>query len=467
MLIPKKFRTMKLFKKYITAKDAKSVIKRNNVFPFANPLRSLRLILLLLLVSLPLFGMAQQPDTTGSPINRYLQEAAQNNPALKAQYRQYLSALQQAPQVNTLPDPELSFGYFIRPIETRVGPQQARFGLTQMFPWFGTLGARGAAATQMAKARFEAFQDERNKLFYEVYRTWYKLYRIDQSIRILKENIEILETFESLATQRYENNQVGQVDVLRVQIEKEDLKTQLELLKDDKKVAMQSCKELLNRPGGEQVMIPDTLVGRTLEVSVPDLQQAVLQQNPRLSKADYEASSARSSVEAARKEGLPKFGLGLDYIVTGQRNMVLPDNGRDAIMGRAGVQIPLYRKKYQAKERQARIELNTVQSQRTAEENRLQTELKQTLRDYYDGQRRVELYTDVQIQRTRQAIDILTEQYATGDTDFEELLRFQRKLLDYELSQLEAVVDQNSALAQIEYLYGKYNLNPEDIELTN
>lgn len=441
--------------------------ERDKPFAFANPLCALRLIFLLLLIGLPLFGMAQQPDTTGSPINQHLQEAAQNNPALKAQYRQYLSALQNVPQVSSLPDPELSFGYFVSPIETRVGPQQARFGLTQMFPWFGTLGARGQAATQTAKARFEAFQDERNKLFYEVYKNWYKLYRIDQSIRIMEENIEILETFESLATQRYENNQVGQVDVLRVQIEKEDLKTRLELLKDDKKVAMQSFNELLNRSEKEQVMIPDTLVGQTLEMSVPDLEQAVLQQNPRLSKADYEASSARSSVEAARKEGLPKFDLGLDYIMTGQRNMVLPDNGRDAFMARVGIQIPLYRKKYRAKKKEAQINLQAVQERKSAVKNRLQTQLKESLRNYHDGQRRVALYTDVQIERIRQAIDILTEQYATSDTDFEELLRLQRKLLDYELTRVEALIDQNSAVAHIEYLYGKYNLNPEDIELTN
>lgn len=462
MLIPRKFRTMKLLKKDITTKDAKRPMKRNNVFPFANPLR---LTLLLLLIGLPILGMAQQPDSTHSAIDRYLEQAAENNPELKAQFQKYLSALQQVPQVNTLPDPELSFGYFISPIETRVGPQQARFGVTQMFPWFGTLGAREQVATQVAKAKFEAFQDRRNELFYQVHKQWYELYQIEQSIGILRENIEILETFESVATQRYENNQVGQVDVLRVQIEKEDLKTRLELLKDNKTVAIQEFNELLNRAEEKDVNIPDTLSSKELEMAGADLEQAVLQQNPNLAELDYQASSARGSVKAARKEGLPKFGVGFDYVMTGQRNIVIPDNGQDAIMGRVRVKVPLYRKKYRAKVRQAQIELNMVQSRRTAEENRLQTTLEQALRDYYDGERRVALYKEVQIQRTRQAINILTEQYATGDTDFEELLRLQRKLLDYELSQLEAVVDQNSAAAQIERLYGKYNVNPEEIEI--
>lgn len=465
MLTPKKFRTMKLFKKNITATKADSAMKRNDGLSSANIRRSLRFILLLLVVGIPLHGMAQQSDSTHSAIDQYLQEAAQNNPELKAQFRQYLSALQQVPQVNTLPDPELSFGYFISPIETRVGPQQARFGLTQMFPWFGTLGARGEAAAQMAKAKFEAFQDQRNKLFYEVQKKWYQLYRLDQTIEILQENIEILETFESVTLQKYETDQVGQADVLRVQIEKEDLKTRLELEKDNREVAVREFNALLNHQQDQDIAVADTLHAQALSRSEAELEHAVRQQNPQLTKAEFEEASARSSLKAARKAGMPKFGVGIDYIVTGNRSMSMTDNGKDAILARTGIQLPLFREKYRAQKKQAQIELNAVQDRQQAAANRLQTQLDQALRDYREGQRRIHLYKDVQIQRTRQAIQILTEEYATAATDFEELLRLQRKLLDYELARDQALVKQNTAVARIEYLYGKYNVNPKEIEI--
>lgn len=423
-------------------------------------LRFLRRVLaLLILIVLPFQAVAQQPDSTGTQLEQYLLQAAENNPSLKAEYRRYLSALENEPQITALPDPELSFGYFISPIETRVGPQQARFGLTQMFPWFGTLGARGDAVSEMARARFEGFREARNKLFFNVQKQWYSLYQIDEAIRIMQENISILETYESLAIRRYEAGQVGQVDVLRVQIEKEDLKTRLELMKDNRKVSLQKFRELLNTNSGENIITADSLESRKLELSLPEIEQQTMTQNARLSKLDYEAASAKSSVEAARKDGLPKFGLGIDYVATGERDMVLTDNGRDAIMARAGIQIPLYRKKYRAKEKQAQINLHTVRDEQAAAQNRIQTQLEQAIRDYNDAQRRVSLYREVQIQRTRQAINILTEQYATSATDFEELLRLQRKLLDYELARETALVDQNTAVAYIEYLYGKYNVN--------
>ncbi|MEL7832704.1 TolC family protein [Fodinibius sp. Rm-B-1B1-1] len=450
----------RIFSSWFRDKTTKQAIPKS---PFGGGMR--KIILVSFIALFPILAFSQQPDRGQSPIHSYLQEAAQNNPELKVKYRQYLGALQQAPQVSTLPDPELSFGYFINPIETRVGPQQTRFGLTQMFPWFGTLNARGEAASQMAKAKFRTFQDARNQLFFKVQEQWYKLYKIEQTIYILRENIDILDMFESLVTQQYETDQVGQVDVLRVQIEKEDLKTRLELQKDNKQVAIQEFNELLNRPVEQDVVIPDSLNQKTLRISTEELEQLVRQQNPRLMKMDFEASSARSSIEAARKEGMPKFNLGIDYMITGERDMALTDNGKDAIVARGGIQIPLYRKKYRAREKQAEIQLRTVQDQQRVMENSLQTELNQALRDYHDGQRRLNLYKEIQIQRTQQTIDILTEQYTTSSIDLEELLRLQRKLLDYELAREQALVDQNTAVTRIEYLYGKHNANPEAIEL--
>lgn len=450
--------------------NIKSMCRVHNFLPLSLNhtylLCTLRLkLVLLLLMALPIAGFAQQADSTYGPqLEQYLLQAAESNPTLKAEYRGYLAALEKVPQVNALPDPEISFGYFINPIETRVGPQQARMGLTQMFPWFGTLGTRGEAASQMAKAKFEAFREARNKLFLDVQKKWYEIYQIEQSIRIIRENITILETFESLAMRRYESGLVGQVDVLRVQIEKEDLKTRLELMRDNYKVSVQAFNELLNRDTDMQVFIPDSLEKNSIALSMTELESKVIEQNSRLTKLDFEASSARSSIEVAQKEGLPKFGVGVDYIVTGERDMVLADNGQDAIMARAAIQIPLYRKKYKAKEQQARIELHSVQDRQTATQNRLLTQLEGAMRDYYDASRRISLYRNIQIQRTRQAISILTEQYATSATDFEELLRLQRKLLDYELARETALVDQNTAVAFIEYLYGKYNINLQSVE---
>ena len=96
----------------------------------------------------------------------YFKIAAENNPGLLSQYKDFEAALQKVPQVSTLPDPSFSFGYFVSPVETRVGPQQARFSLTQMIPWFGTLKAQGDAATLIIHSLFRSICRFCRRIYY-------------------------------------------------------------------------------------------------------------------------------------------------------------------------------------------------------------------------------------------------------------------------------------------------------------
>ena len=101
-------------------------------------------------------------------LDNYLITAAENNPGLKAKFNEYMAALEVAPQVSALPDPQFAFSYFIQPIETRVGPQKVKISVSQMFPWLGRLQANEDAATQKAKAKHEIFNDAQSRLYYDV-----------------------------------------------------------------------------------------------------------------------------------------------------------------------------------------------------------------------------------------------------------------------------------------------------------
>ena len=139
------------FAKYQSYKSLVSKQKKESV------MKNKIITLIMILVWGASVVQAQRLDT-------YLQIAADNNPGLQSKYKEFEAALQKIPQVNALPDPSFSFGYFISPVETRVGPQRAKFSLSQLFPWFGTLEAKGDAAALMAAAKYQAFLEARNKL---------------------------------------------------------------------------------------------------------------------------------------------------------------------------------------------------------------------------------------------------------------------------------------------------------------
>ena len=112
-------------------------------------------------------------------LNNYLEIAVNNNPRLKATFNDYMAAMEKVPQVGTLPDPKFAFGYFIQPAETRVGPQKATFNIAQSFPWFGLLSAKEDVFTEMAKAKYEEFENTKSNIFFEVKTTYYNYYFID------------------------------------------------------------------------------------------------------------------------------------------------------------------------------------------------------------------------------------------------------------------------------------------------
>ena len=97
--------------------------------------------------------------TMNQSLDFYLEVALQKNPDLKAAYFSFEAQLEKVEQVKFLVNPTLGFGYFISPIETRLGSQQTKISLSQIFPWFGTLSAKKDVASLMAAAQFEQFRN--------------------------------------------------------------------------------------------------------------------------------------------------------------------------------------------------------------------------------------------------------------------------------------------------------------------
>jgi len=417
-------------------------------------LRALRLIPMLALLLLSSITQAQ--TLTG-----YQQEAAENNPELKAKYQQYLSALEESPIVGTLSDPEISFSYFVKPIETRVGPQQGRISVSQMLPWFGALKEQKSASELRAKATFETFQESRNRIFLQVEQTLWELHELEESLRIAEENRAILNSLVELSLARYETDRASQVDVLRAQIEEEDLHIQIELLKDNREVLLQRMSELLNREKGEAITLPETLKESHIK-SREELMAQIQQQNPQLNRLRYQEGSSKEMRSLAEKQNRPSIRLAVDYIFTGETDMPnVANSGDDALMVMAGFRVPLFGKKNSARMQQADRNIEDLQYQISSRENSLETELNASLRDYEDASRRFKLYNEKQIQRITQAINIMMEAYASDSSEFEEILRMQRQQLEYQLKRIQAKTDQYKAAAYIGYLTGKHNLDME------
>ncbi|MEN8138157.1 MAG: TolC family protein [Bacteroidota bacterium] len=387
-------------------------------------------------------------------LNQYLQTAAENNPGLKAQFNEYMSSLERVAQVGALPDPVVAFGYFIQPVETRVGPQQAKISASQMFPWFGTLSARENSVESLAKAKYEQFEDTKSKLFYDVKATYYNLFFSRKAIDITIVNIDILASFKSLANIKVGSGSATAVDAYRVEMEINDLENQLALLRDNANVLSVKFNKLLNVEETTDIQIEESLAGIELMDKQSELDN-ILANNNSLSVFDYRLEGLQYRQKAASKDGLPQFSVGLEYAFIGNGNSTAANAGQDAFMfPKVGITVPLYRKKYRAKVQELVYLQEAATYQKADKQNTLIILFSEVWKDYRDAIRRVELYK-TQEELAEKSLSILESNYATNNVNFEEILRMERKLLKYALELQKAGADKEAAVAFIQYLQGK------------
>ena len=401
-----------------------------------------------------LVGLVIQAQT----LDDYFKIAVENNPGLLSQYREFEAALQQVPQISSLPDPSLSVSAFGQMVETRVGPQQARFSLSQMFPWFGTLKAQGDAAALMAESKYQDFLNSRNKLYYELSRVYYPLYEL-RELRILEErNVEILESFKTISNSKFKNGNGTLVDVLRADIMLKEAKTSLEILRKKEKPLLVGFNALLNRNEIDPVIIKDTIVLN--QIPSDYLIDSITPGHPQIMALELKEKAGQASEQAAIKKGLPNLGIGLDYIMVGDRTdippggIVPPDNGRDAIMPMVTISLPIFRGKYKAAVKEARLMQESYSYLKREMENTLNVEYEMALYEITQQTDLISLF-DQQRKESEQILNLLLKSYGNSGKDFEEVLRMQQQILNYDKLKVTALTQYSIAKAKLEYITAK------------
>jgi outer membrane protein TolC len=443
----------------------------------------------------------------------YLEVAAKNNPGVRQKLLEYQAALQKVPQVGGLPDPELSAGIFLKPMELLNGNQIADLRLMQMFPWFGVLKNSKDEMSLMAKAKFELFRDAKAKLYYDVQKTWYELFRVQEERRISEKNIALLKTIERLSLVRYKSpstvslvsqptssmsssgsqggttgsssgmqnmtgNQTNQnvatsnniqssmqsssmgtssggtglAELYRIQIEIIGLENNIASLINQEITVRVSFNSLLNREPLSKVFVDTILFSNSYTFSELVVQDSILANNPMLSMINYEKQSFEARKRMVSGMSYPMVGLGINYSLINKNLMSSSSmNGADMVMPMVSVTLPVYRKKYNAMKFEADLLKSAAEQNYMATVTSLQNEFYSAFQLYQDASRRVKIFEDQRILASR-SLDLLLKDFSTSSSSLTDVLRLQQQTLEYELRLVESNVDVNIAAAWLQRL---------------
>ena len=146
------------------------------------------------------------------------------------------------------------------------------------------------------------------------------------------------------------------------------------------------------------------------------------------------------------------IGVGLDYSIVGERTDMIPEyNGRDILIPKLMISIPLYRKGFKAKNIEEGLIQSALEFNQESIEQRVIGQLLHYHTDYKLALLEIEL-NEEQIGTTKKIMDLLLTEYSTEGGSFDELLQVQNQLLGYELELSTAKKMVNMAVSNMERL---------------
>jgi outer membrane protein TolC len=246
----------------------------------------------------------------------------------------------------------------------------------------------------------------------------------------------------------------GLVDLYRIQIETGDLENNIALLKNQEQSITARFNSYLNRSPVAPVFIGDTLVTDSLGLILMAVSDSILAKNPMLTMLEYEKQSLEARKKMVSHMGYPMMGVGLNYSIISKTQfpMGMPSmNGKDMIMPMVVFTLPIYRKKYTAMQNEAELMKTAASENYQATANSLQTEYYQAIQLYQDAKRRIKLYGN-QYQLASKSFDIILKSFSASSSGLTDVLRVRQQTLDYELKQVEAIADFNTAVSWLKRL---------------
>jgi outer membrane protein TolC len=379
----------------------------------------------------------------------------QRNLDLKILEKDYQIALERAPQVSQLPQPEVNISVLPLPIQTRLGPQTMRLGAMQQFPWFSTLKEQSNLAQLEAQVEQEQLQQKALALIQEVEKQYFMLYQLQQQQRIRQQQLQLLERLQQLTTTRLESGQATAVDVLERQLRVLEVQEMLRVLEQEKVLPTSTLNQLLHQDIATPITVTDTLVFADWNYLTDQLMERIEATHPLLTINQLETLVAQKKLIINDLSNKPTIGVGVDYLLVNERTDALfLDNGRDALQIRAMVKVPIYRKKFEAKKRAEQLSLAQLEHRRTNSLTQFRALIEQIDAAHQQAKLRLSSYQQQQ-QIVSSSIRLLEADFSNGGSNLEALLQMELRLTTYDLQLLEVVVQSHILKSQIEALLSK------------
>jgi outer membrane protein TolC len=397
-------------------------------------------------------------DTTiiGSNLQELLQWADMHNPELSAMRYEIDASNERIIPAGALPDPVLraelqDFAGPGAPDGFNPLPGQGsgtKYTFMQSIPLWGKRDLRKEVATaesEQVKGLRQVTVSEIHARIKSAYAQYY------QTVGLKKLNGELLRLLgdlEAVTQARYSSGLVPQQDVIRAQIEKTMLQSEIISLDTEQHHAITKLNTALGRSQHAPIVEPESLrkiPKSKLEVSI--LQDKIITSNPQIATQSAQIAVADANRRLIEKNRFPDVTLGISPIQRGSRI--------DSWEAMVEVNIPIRFESRHSQENESIAMLAAAKERQQSITNQVTGELFESLAAYKAAEKQEQLIANTLIPQAELTFHSALTGYEAGKVDFATLLDAQRSIKNAKQDRLKAQVEQELKITEIERMLGE------------
>jgi outer membrane protein, heavy metal efflux system len=406
----------------------------------------------LLLFSFFFFIAATHSAAADLDLKQLISEALKKSPDLQAAGSKAKASEFRVPQVQTLPDPIISFGYqndgFKSYSYGQSSDSQWMFSASQSIPFPGKLSLKGEAAKKESDGLTDSYSSMKLKTMARVKEIYFDLLTAYKTLDLISERVSLFTAVEEAALARYSSGRGSQLDALGAQTEKYLLlekETALKQKIDTLEAALNSTLgRRVNEPLGRPVETPATYFHYTLD----ELIAMAVDRSPEVRSKSNLIASAEAKLSFAKRDYLPDFTVTGAYFARGREF----DNMWSLT---AGINIPVF---YLWKQNNAVNEADALLSEAKSQKVSTTLSVAAALRENFSQMKAsgklMSLYREGLIPKSRQDAELSLSAYKAGSGDAQTIILKLKSVIDYEMAYWTQFAEHEKAAARIEALTG-------------
>lgn len=410
------------------------------------------LILSSVLLGLPglLFAGEQTASQEILRLGPLIQEALKNNPELAAEQAQVEVMVERILQSQSLDDPEFTVRLWNTPNSLDVtDSDRTIFGLSQQFPFPGTLSQQEHIAEKVAEQAEQRLAGKKREIIEAVKVAYYDLFYAHQAIEIHHQEAKRLKQFFNAAQAKFRVGKGTQVDVLKAQVEQSKWFQHLPILEQQRQTAQAHLNTILNRDTQAPLGVPLEPTREPKTLSLGHLQEQAVQRRPEILQAALVIEQFDATIKLAELQTYPHLRV--------EAQRWLNRDAEDGFGGIVSINLPFAfwtKPKYEAGVREAIAQREAALFKKRTLENQTRFQIQDLLARITAKSKILELYKTTVLPQAKHTLRAAIAGYRTDRNNFLDLIEADRALLTYQLEFFRALADWKQLLAKLERVVG-------------